>query len=248
VNFGNVLNSSRKKLPFGIAQIGKAFRNEITPGNFTFRTREFEQMEIEFFCHPKDAPEWHQKWIDARFNWYLDLGMRRENLSLRPHDKDELAHYAQSAESTGTVDIEYQFPFMDKPAELEGIANRADFDLTQHAKFSGQKLAYFDAATNEHVVPYVIEPSAGADRGTLAFLVDAYHEEEVKPGDKRTVLKFHPKLAPIKVAVLPLLKKNEQIVAVSQQLSRDFKKKFSATYDDTAAIIGGRTKSARRCA
>ena len=236
VNFNNVLNTSRKKLPFGIAQIGKAFRNEITPGNFTFRTREFEQMEIEYFCRPEDAPRIHQEWIAARYQWYLDLGMRAENLSLRPHEKDELAHYAQSAESTGTTDIEYQFPFMDKPAELEGIANRADFDLTQHSKFSGQKLSYFDPQTNEHITPYVIEPSAGADRGTLAFLVDAYHEEEVKPGDMRTVLKFHPDLAPIKVAVLPLLKKRDDIVEVCQQLTRDLKKKTVATYDDTAGI------------
>jgi glycyl-tRNA synthetase len=236
VNFNNVVNSSRKKLPFGIAQIGKAFRNEITPGNFTFRTREFEQMEIEYFCHPADAPRIHEEWIQARYQWYLDLGMRAENLSLRPHEKDELAHYAQSAESTGTTDIEYKFPFMDEPAELEGIANRADFDLTQHAKFSGQKLSYFDPQTNEHVVPYVIEPSAGADRGTLAFLVDAYHEEEVKPGDTRVVLKFHPDLAPIKVAVLPLLKKRDDIVSVCKQLTGDLKKETMATYDDTAGI------------
>ena len=236
VNFNNVLNTSRKKLPFGIAQIGKAFRNEITPGNFTFRTREFEQMEIEYFCRPSDAPRLHEEWIQARYQWYLDLGMRRENLSLRPHDKDELAHYAQSESSTGTTDIEYQFPFMTEPAELEGIANRADFDLSQHTKFSGQKLSYFDPATNEHITPYVIEPSAGADRGTLAFLVDAYHEEEVKPGDTRVVLKFHPDLAPIKVAVLPLLKKRDDIVSVCQQLTHDLKKRTMATYDDTAGI------------
>jgi len=236
VNFNNVLNTSRKKLPFGIAQIGKAFRNEITPGNFTFRTREFEQMEIEYFCRPEDAPRLHQEWIQSRYQWYLDLGMKAENLSLRPHEKDELAHYAQSAESTGTTDIEYQFPFMEKPAELEGIANRADFDLTQHSKFSGQKLSYFDPQTNEHITPYVIEPSAGADRGTLAFLVDAYHEEEVKPGDMRTVLKFHPDLAPIKVAVLPLLKKRDDIVEVCRNLTHDLKKKTIATYDDTASI------------
>jgi glycyl-tRNA synthetase len=158
VNFANVLNTSRKKLPFGIAQIGKAFRNEITPGNFTFRTREFEQMEIEYFCRPEDAPRLHEEWIQARFQWYLDMGMKRENLSLRPHDKDELAHYAQSESSTGTTDIEYKFPFMSEPAELEGIANRADFDLSQHSKFSGQKLSYFDPQTNEHITPYVIEP------------------------------------------------------------------------------------------
>ena len=236
VNFTNVQNTSRKKLPFGIAQIGKAFRNEITPGNFTFRTREFEQMEIEYFCRPEDAPRVHQEWIEARYQWYLSLGMKKEKLSLRPHEKDELAHYAQSEESTGTTDIEYQFPFMDEPSELEGIANRADFDLTQHAKFSGQKITYFDPNTNEHIVPYVIEPSAGADRATLAFLVDAYHEEEVKPGDMRTVLKFHPKLAPIKVAVLPLAKNKPPIVEVAKKLKAELAKKTMAQYDDTAAI------------
>jgi glycyl-tRNA synthetase len=236
VNFLNVQQSSRKKLPFGIAQIGKAFRNEITPGNFTFRTREFEQMEIEYFCRPEDAPRIHEEWIKARYQWYLDLGMTPEKLSLRPHEKDELAHYAQSESSTGTTDIEYQFPFMSEPAELEGIANRADFDLSQHAKFSGQKLSYFDQANNEHITPYVIEPSAGADRATLAFLVDAYREEEVKPGDTRTVLKFHPKLAPNKVAVLPLLKKREDIVSTAQNLVGDLRKKFASVYDDTAGI------------
>jgi glycyl-tRNA synthetase len=236
VNFPNVQQSSRKKLPFGIAQIGKAFRNEITPGNFTFRTREFEQMEIEYFCRPEDAPRLHREWIEARYQWYLDLGIRKENLSLRPHEKGELAHYAQSEESTGTTDIEYQFPFMNEPAELEGIANRADFDLSQHAKYSGQKLAYFDPQTNEHVVPYVIEPSAGADRATLAFLVDAYHEEEVKPGDMRTVLKFHPKIAPVKVAVLPLAKNKPPIVEVAKKLKAELAKKTVAQYDDTAGI------------
>jgi len=236
VNFVNVQNTTRKKLPFGIAQIGKSFRNEITPGNFTFRTREFEQMEIEYFCRPEDAPRLHQEWIDARYQWYLDLGITKEKLSLRPHDKEELAHYAQSEESTGTTDIEYQFPFMDEPAELEGIANRADFDLSQHAKFSGQKMTYFDTKTNEHITPYVIEPSAGADRATLAFLVDAWNQEEVKPGDTRTVLKFHPKLAPIKTAVLPLLKKRDDIVNVCHQINDDLKKYFPSTYDDTASI------------
>ena len=236
VNFPNVLNSSRKKLPFGIAQIGKAFRNEITPGNFTFRTREFEQMEIEYFCRPEDAPRLHQEWIEARYNWYLGLGMTQANLSLRPHDKDELAHYAQSAESTGTTDIEYQFPFMDEPAELEGIANRADFDLSQHAKFSGQKMTWFDQERNEHITPYVIEPSAGADRATLAFLVDAYCEEEVKPGDARVVLKLHPKLAPTKIAVLPLLKKRDDIVQIAHDLTADLRRKTVAVYDDTASI------------
>ena len=236
VNFPNVLNSSRKKLPFGIAQIGKAFRNEITPGNFTFRTREFEQMEIEYFCKAEDAPRIHQEWIEARYNWYLDLGINKDKLSLRPHEKDELAHYAQSEDSTGTTDIEYQFPFMSEPAELEGIANRADYDLSQHAKFSGEKLSYFDQTNNQHITPYVIEPSAGADRATLAFLVDAYHEEEVKEGDTRVVLKFHPKLAPTKVAVLPLAKNKAPIVEIAKKLRADLAKKMVAQYDDTAGI------------
>ena len=236
VNFSNIQTTSRKKLPFGVAQVGKAFRNEITPGNFIFRTREFEQMEIEYFCHPADAPRLHQEWIDARYQWYLDLGIRPENLSLRPHDKDELAHYAQSAESTGTTDIEYQFPFMEEPSELEGIANRADFDLKAHAEMSGKKLTYLDPQTNQHIVPYVIEPSAGADRATLAFLVDAYHEEEVKPGDMRTVLKFHPKIAPVKVAVLPLAKNKAPIVEVAKKLKGELAKRMAAQYDDTGAI------------
>ena len=236
VNFVNVQNTSRKKLPFGIAQVGKAFRNEITPGNFTFRTREFEQMEIEYFCRPEDAPRLHQEWIAARYQWYLDLGINPEKLSLRPHDKDELAHYAQSEESTGTTDIEYQFPFMSEPSELEGIANRADYDLSQHAKYSGEKMTYFDPQTNEHIIPYVIEPSAGADRATLAFLVDAYHEEEVKPGDMRSVLKLHPKLAPNKVAILPLAKNKAPIVEVAKKLRNDLAKKMVAQYDDTAGI------------
>ena len=236
VNFLNVATTSRKKLPFGIAQVGKAFRNEITPGNFTFRTREFEQMEIEYFCRPEDAPRVHQEWIEARYQWYLDLGIRPENLTLRPHDKDELAHYAQSESSTGTTDIEYRFPFMGEPAELEGIANRADYDLSQHAKYSGQKISYFDPQTNEHIVPYVIEPSAGADRATLAFLVDAYHEEALEDGKTRTVLKFHPKLAPIKVAVLPLAKNKPPIVEVAKKLKGDLAKRMAAQYDDTAGI------------
>ncbi len=238
VNFQNVVTTTRKKLPFGIAQIGKAFRNEITPGNFTFRTREFEQMEIEYFCRPEDAPRVHQEWIAARYQWYLDLGMRAENLSLRPHDKDELAHYAQSEASTGTTDIEYTFPFMDEPAELEGIANRADFDLSAHAQHSGAKMSYFDQERNEHIIPYVIEPSAGADRATLAFLVDAYREEEVKPGDIRTVLKFSPKLAPVKVAVLPLAKNKAPLVEVAQKLQKSLLKKTAAVYDDAGGGIG----------
>jgi glycyl-tRNA synthetase len=228
VNFDNVLQSSRKKLPFGIAQIGKAFRNEITPGNFTFRTREFEQMEIEYFVIPGTDEEWHQKWIDERFAWYQKYGIRQENIRLREHDKDELAHYAKR-----TADIEYLFPM--GWSELEGIANRTDYDLRQHSQFSGKALEYFDEESKQRVVPYVIEPSAGADRSTLAFLVDAYHEEEVR-GEKRVVLKFHPELAPIKIAILPLLKKNAKIVETAKKICADLRKRWFAVYDDTASI------------
>jgi glycyl-tRNA synthetase len=228
VNFDNVLQSMRRKLPFGIAQIGKSFRNEITPGNFTFRTREFEQMEIEYFVKPGTDEEWHQRWIDERFAWYARYGMRRENLRLREHEKDELAHYAKRC-----VDIEYRFPM--GWSELEGIANRTDYDLKQHAQFSGKTLDYFDEETRQRYVPYVIEPSAGADRSALAFLVDAYHEEEVR-GEKRVVLRFHPELAPVKVAVLPLLKKNEKIVATARAIAARLRPRWYTMYDDTAAI------------
>jgi glycyl-tRNA synthetase len=228
VNFENVLQSMRLKLPFGIAQIGKAFRNEITPGNFTFRTREFEQMEIEYFVMPGTDEEWHQKWIDKRFAWYQKYGMRKENIRLREHEKDELAHYAKR-----TADIEYRFAM--GWSELEGIANRTDFDLKQHSQFSGKALEYFDEETKQKVVPYVIEPSAGADRSTLAFLVDAYHQEEVR-GENRVVLRFHPELAPIKVAVLPLLKKNNRIVETAKKLCAELKQRWFSVYDDTASI------------
>jgi glycyl-tRNA synthetase len=228
VNFDNVLQSMRMKLPFGIAQIGKSFRNEITPGNFTFRSREFEQMEIEFFVMPGTDEEWHQRWIDERFAWYPRYGIRKENLRLREHEKDELAHYAKR-----TADIEYLFPM--GWSELEGIANRTDFDLKQHAQFSGKALEYFDEETKQKIVPFVIEPSAGADRGTLAFLVDAYREEEVK-GEKRVVLNFHAELAPIKIAVLPLLKKNSRIVETAHRICVELRKRWYAVYDDTASI------------
>ena len=228
VNFDNVLQSMRMKLPFGIAQIGKSFRNEITPGNFTFRSREFEQMEIEFFVMPGTDEEWHQRWLDERFAWYSKYGIRKENLRLREHEKDELAHYAKR-----TADIEYLFPM--GWSELEGVANRADFDLKQHAQFSGKALDYFDEESKQKIVPYVIEPSAGADRATLAFLVDAYQEEEVR-SEKRVVLKFHPELAPLKIAVLPLLKKNDLIVETAKKLMLDLRKRWHAVYDDTASI------------
>src|SRR3989344_1931929 len=228
VNFPNVLDTTHRRLPFGIAQIGKSFRNEITPGNFTFRTREFEQMEIEYFTPPKDAEQCYQQWINERFQWYLDLGIRQENLRRREHAKDELAHYA-----AGCTDIEYQFPF--GWSELEGIANRTDYDLKQHAKFSGKDLQYQDLTSGEKFYPYVIEPSGGVDRATLAFLVDAYHEEIVKD-QTRVVLKFSKQLAPVKVAVLPLLKKNDGIVTLAKRIKNDLQKEFVCVYDDTAAI------------
>jgi glycyl-tRNA synthetase len=228
VNFDNVLQASRKKLPFGIAQIGKSFRNEITPGNFTFRTREFEQMEIEFFVMPGTDEEWHQKWIDERFAWYQNYGIRKENIRLREHDRDELAFYAKRC-----VDVEYLFPM--GWSELEGIANRTDYDLKQHAQYSGKVLEYYDEETKQKLVPYVIEPAAGADRSALAFIVDAYHEEEVR-GEKRVVLRFHPEIAPNKIAVLPLLKKNERIVETAKKLTANLRKRWLTVYDDTASI------------
>ena len=179
INFENVRRTARKRLPFGIAQVGKSFRNEITPGQFVFRTREFEQMEMEFFCHPDEAEEWYRYWVDERRNWYIDLGMAEQNLQFREHEEDELSHY-----STGTFDVDYLFPW--GWDELEGIANRTDFDLKAHAEYSGEDLTYFDPATNERFFPHVIEPAAGATRTTFAFLIDAYHEEEVR-GEKRTV-------------------------------------------------------------
>ena len=235
VNFDNVAQSMRRKLPFGIGQIGKAFRNEITPGNFIFRTREFEQMEIEYFVNPRDTVEgkpadeyWHERWIADSLAWFQRYGLRAENLRLREHEKDELAHYTKR-----TADIEYYFPI--GWSELMGIANRTDFDLRQHAKFSGKALTYFDEERKEHVVPYVIEPSAGVDRALLAFLADAYQEEEVR-GEKRVVLRFHPELAPVKVAVLPLLKKREDIVRTAHTVRDTLARHWAVVYDDTAAI------------
>ena len=197
-----MLQFARRKPPFGIAQVGKSFRNEITPGNFIFRTLEFEQMEMEFFVPPDEAAQWHEHWLQARMDWYTGLGIRPDHLMLRPHDEDELSHY-----SSATSDVEYLYPI--GWSELEGIANRGDFDLTQHAAMSGQKLEYFDQQTGERYVPHVIEPAAGVGRSVLAFLCDAYDEDELG-GELRTVLKLHPALAPVKVAVLPLVRKDGQ--------------------------------------
>jgi len=227
LNFQNVLTTTRRKLPFGIAQIGKSFRNEITPGNFIFRTREFEQMEIEYFVKPGDDEKLFQDWLAKRFDWYLKLGIRKENLRLRRHGKDELAHYARDC-----YDVEYLFPM--GWSELEGIANRGDFDLKQHSKHSGKDLNYFDEEAKEHYFPYVIEPSAGADRSTLAFLIDAYDEEEVK-GEKRAILRLHPTLAPIKVAILPL-SRNEKLVPLGREVHSTLRKSWMVQYDDAQSI------------
>jgi glycyl-tRNA synthetase len=238
VNFANVVDATHRKLPFGIGQIGKSFRNEVTTKNFIFRSREFEQMEIEYFCRSEQAQACYEQWIKDRMDWYLSLGLNKDKLRLRPHANTELAHYA-----AGCTDIEYLFPF--GWSELEGIANRGAYDLTQHAKFSGCDLQYQDPVTLEKFYPHVIEPSGGCDRGTLAFLVDAYHEEvipakEGAPADAkenvRVVMKFHPKIAPIKVAVLPLLKKNEGIVALAKKIKKDLQRDIVCVYDDSAAI------------
>jgi glycyl-tRNA synthetase len=259
VNFKNVCDSTRVRVPFGIAQMGKSFRNEITPRNFTFRSREFEQMEIEFFCHPKSSPEWYQYWRDRRMKWYTDLGLAGERLRLREHDKDELSHY-----SCGTSDIEYAFPFLPPGefGELEGIAHRGDFDLRSHMegklvardgqlvveqgedgkpkwKGSGKDLSYRDDLTNERFMPHVIEPSAGADRGTLAFLCEAYHEDKA-PDEKgemqtRVVMKFHPRIAPIKAAVFPLVKK-DGMPEIAQRIYRAIKPNMPVFYDEKGAV------------
>ncbi len=227
VNFENVLNTTRKKLPFGIAQIGKAFRNEITTGNFIFRTREFEQMEIEYFVKPGTDKEWFDYWTEERLNWYVKLGIRRENLQLRQHAKEELAHYAREC-----YDIDYLFPM--GWSELEGVANRGDFDLVQHASYSGKNLDYFDEETKERFIPYIIEPSAGVDRSVLAFLCDAYDEESAE-GEIRVLLHLHPNLAPIKVAILPLSRR-ERLVEVAKQIYADLRQCWMAQYDDAQSI------------
>ncbi|MBN1590451.1 MAG: glycine--tRNA ligase, partial [Pirellulales bacterium] len=259
VNFKNVLDSTRVKIPFGIAQIGKSFRNEITPRNFTFRSREFEQMEIEFFCHPSTSAQWYTYWRDRRFKWYTDLGLSGERLRLRDHDADELSHY-----STGTADIEYAFPFMAEGefGELEGVAHRGDFDLRSHMegkldpktrplevekdehgqprhRGSGRDLSYFDAETKERFIPHVIEPSAGADRATLAFLCEAYREDEVPDENgklaKRTLMKFHPRLAPYKAAVFPLVRK-DGMPEVAREIYAALKPRFNIFYDEKSAV------------
>jgi glycyl-tRNA synthetase len=230
VNFKNVLQFARKKPPFGIAQVGKAFRNEITTQSFVFRTYEFEQMEIEYFVPPAEAPEWHERWMEDRMRWYTDLGLRPDHLQLRAHGPDELSHY-----SSATSDIEYLFPM--GWSELEGIANRGDFDLSQHAEHSGEKLEYVDPGSGERYLPHVIEPSAGADRATLAFMADAYDEEEVE-GRERVVLRLHPRLAPVKAAVLPLVNKDgqpEKARAIYEELRTGMPAEF-----DTGGSIGKR--------
>lgn len=228
VNFQNVVTSMRKKIPFGIAQIGKSFRNEVTTGNFTFRSREFEQMEIEYFVKPGTDEEWYRKWVDERFNWYIKLGIKKENLKKREHGKEELAHYAKAC-----TDIEYKFPF--GWSELEGIANRTDFDLKQHMQISGKDLQYFDEEAKDRYIPYVIEPSGGIDRSILAFLADSYREEEVRK-EKRVVLALHKDLAPIKAAVLPLLRNRPEIVSLAKKITEELRSDFKAMYDDTASI------------
>ncbi len=228
VNFDNVLTTTRRKLPFGIAQIGKAFRNEITPGNFIFRDREFEQMEIEYFVMPGTDEEWHERWIQERFDWWLGLGVQREGLRIREHTAEELSHYAKR-----TVDIEYDFPFAGF-AEVEGIANRTDFDLSRHEEFAGRTLRYFDEESGQQVVPYVIEPSMGVDRCFLTVLIDAYEEEEVR-GEKRALLRLKPELAPIKVAILPL-SRNEQLVPPARQVWALLRPHFMTQYDDAQSI------------
>ena len=227
LNFANVLQTSRKRPPFGIAQVGKSFRNEITPGNFIFRTREFEQMEMEFFVPPAEGPKWYEYWCNQRLNWYIDLGIPADMLMMRPHEADELSHY-----STGTSDVEFKFPW--GWGELEGIAQRTDYDLKQHAQYSGQKLEYFDPATNERYVPYVIEPAAGATRTMAAFLLAAYDEDEVG-GEKRTVLRLHPRLAPYKVAVLPLSKK-DTLTPLARKIYATLSDRYMCDYDETQSI------------
>ncbi len=235
LNFVNVMNAARKKPPFGIAQTGKSFRNEITPGNFIFRTREFEQMEMEFFVKPGEDEEWHQRWIDDRLRWYVDLGIDPENLRLYEHPQEKLSHYSKR-----TVDIEYRFGFSGRDfEELEGVANRTDFDLTQHSEYSGQDLSYYDQGTGERYTPYVIEPAAGLTRSFMAFLIDAYTEDEApntKGGvDKRTVLRLDHRLAPVKIAVLPL-SRNADLSPKAKDLAAELRRHWNVDFDDSGAI------------
>jgi glycyl-tRNA synthetase len=227
INVLHVLQTTRKRPPFGIAQVGKSFRNEITPGNFVFRTREFEQMEMEYFVPPDDGPKWYEYWCQERLQWYIDHGIPADQLRLRPHTDDELSHY-----SAGTSDVEFLFPW--GWDELEGIANRTDYDLTQHAKHSGERLEYFDQATGERYVPHVIEPAAGATRTAMAFLIAAYDEEEVR-GETRVVLRLHPRIAPYQVAVLPLSKKDE-LVPVAEEVLGLLQPHWMCDYDLTQSI------------
>jgi glycyl-tRNA synthetase len=224
VDYKTMITSLGKKIPFGIAQIGKAYRNEITPGNFTYRMREFEQMEIEFFVQPGTDEKWHHYWLDTRMNWYKKYGMQKDKLRLREHAKDELSHYSKS-----TFDVEYEFPW--GWGELEGIANRTDYDLSAHQRFSGKDLSYFDDTNKKSYMPYVIEPSAGADRATLAFLIDAYYED-----GKRIILRFHPQLAPIKVAVFPLVSNKENIVAMARKIYEKLRLSLTSVWDDRGNI------------
>jgi len=226
-NFMNVQTTTRKKPPFGIAQIGKSFRNEITPGQFIFRTREFEQMEMEFFVPPEESQQWYEYWCQERYNWYVDLGIPAEKLMLRPHDEDELSHY-----SSGTSDVEFAYPW--GWGELEGIANRGDFDLTQHRDHSGARIEYFDQQANEKYIPHVIEPAAGATRAMMAFLMAAY-DEDIVNDDKRTVLRLDPRLAPYKVAVLPLSKKDE-LIGPSEEVLSLLQPRWMVDYDITQSI------------
>ena len=227
LDFKQVLQFARRKPPFGIAQVGKSFRNEITPGNFIFRTLEFEQMEMEFFVPPDQAEHWYRHWMQERFDWYVNLGIDPEHLRLRPHDADELSHY-----SSATSDVEYLYPI--GWSELEGIANRGDFDLTQHARVSGEKLEYVDPQTKERYLPHVIEPAAGLGRTILALLCDAY-DEDSRGGEQRTVLRLHPKVAPIKVAVLPLLRKDGH-PELAREVYEDLRRRMSAEYDSGGHI------------
>jgi len=229
VNFGNVATTSRRKLPFGIAQIGKSFRNEITPGNFIFRDREFEQMEMEFFVHPSEEDRWFAYWVDERLRWWTDdMGVAAERLRLRPHDPDELSHYSKQ-----TTDIEYAFPM--GWSELEGVADRTDYDLSAHAAGSGKGLTMFDEVSGEHITPYVIEPAMGVDRAVLTVLLDAYEEQQLEK-EKRTVLRIRPSLAPVKVAVVPLLRNRPELVERARALAADLRPRMAAMYDDTASI------------